>query len=210
MPSDFTSPGTKFIVGPGALAVLSGKDESVNMGSHSHFEADLLPLDRTIELGDPDAPVKADTSAMETSTDLDDLALRPWSPLGDGKVLPYTIDLFGDGTAYVVHAPGHLPGHINLLVRNRPNESSVYLAGDACHDIRLFLGTHKIATWTDDAGKLCCIHVDRAKATETIKRIKMLRDGGEEGLGKVEVVFAHNFAWEEEAKEKGKFWPGSL
>ncbi len=190
-------------------SVLSGKNAK-DMGSHSHFEADLLPLERTIELADLDASAKTDTTAMEGSTNLDDLALRPWTALGSGEVLKDTIDLFGDGTCYLVNAPGHLPGHINLLVRNHPNKSSIYLAGDACHDIRLFLGTHKIATWTDDAGKLCCIHVDREKATETIRRIKMLSDGGEEGLGKVEVVFAHNFAWEEDAKRKGKFWPGSL
>lgn len=208
MPSDFTNPNTKFIVGPGALDLLSGKTDA-NVGSHSHFEADLLPLDRTIELSDPNVPVP-NTMAIESSTADDDLSLRPWRALG--TVCPETIDLFSDGSIYIINAPGHLPGHINLLVNMKPNQHSVYLAGDACHDIRLFHGTHSIATWKDDKGKICCIHVDKEKATETIKRINALShgEGAPEELGKVEVVFAHNFAWEADAEKKGRFWPGAL
>jgi hypothetical protein len=33
-------------------------------------------------------------------------------------------------------------------------------------------------------------------------------DDGEKG--EVEVVFAHDWAWERDAKEKGRFWPGKL
>lgn len=205
MPADFASPHTKFVVGPGALDVLNGKNESVKVGPHSHFEADLLPPSRTIELVDPDT-----TAAQRTNLGDDKLSTRHWLPLG--TTLPHTIDIFSDGSLYLVNAPGHLPGHINLLVRTHPSQSSVYLAGDACHDMRLFHGTHSIATWQDDAGKTCCIHVDKPRTEETIKRIRALADGelDGEGFGKVEIVFAHNPDWEAEAKEKGRFWPGSL
>ena len=202
-PSDFQDLRTHFIVGPGSLDLLNGT-KNVSVGSHSHFEKDLLPLERTIELPDVDLePVaqmeKASTTAASGGAGIN---IPPWQALGD--VLPHTIDLFGDGSLYIVHAPGHLPGHINVLARTGQGKL-VYLAGDACHDIRLFHGTHKIATWEDDAGKMCCIHVDRVKAEETIGRIKKLADGGH-----VEVVFAHNPDWEEKAKEEGRFWPGTL
>ena len=44
-----------------------------------------------------------------------------------------------------------------------------------------------------------------------------MRQAAKEGLsasdgqkGDVEVIFAHNWAWEKDAKEKGRFWPGKL
>lgn len=63
LPADFRNP-TRFVVGHGALDLLRGADRlgDKNGGgggggggtrSHSHFEADLLPPDRTIELPDP-------------------------------------------------------------------------------------------------------------------------------------------------------------
>jgi glyoxylase-like metal-dependent hydrolase (beta-lactamase superfamily II) len=204
MPSDFANPRTHFMVGSGSRDLLNGTNK-VSVGSHSHFDADLLPLDRTIELPDIEAEAASSiTTGRNSSTS--GLSIPPWHPLGD--VLPHTLDLFGDGSLYVVHAPGHLPGHINVLARTSATKS-VYLAGDACHDIRLFNGTHEIATWEDDAGKMCCIHVDRIKAKETIGRIRRLAQDGPDG-GEVEVVFAHNPEWEEKAKKEGRFWPGML
>jgi glyoxylase-like metal-dependent hydrolase (beta-lactamase superfamily II) len=204
MPPDFANPRMKFMVGPGSLDLLNGTNKA-SVGSHSHFEADLLPLDRTIELPavGPEATSSTKTGTNSTTSSLQ---LPPWRPLSD--ILASTIDLFGDGSLYVVHAPGHLPGHINLLARTSAAKS-VYLAGDACHDIRLFNGTHEIATWEDDVGRVCCIHVDRVEAEETIGRIRKLAQDGSDG-GEVEVVFAHNPEWEEKAREAGRFWPGML
>lgn len=200
MPSDFANQRTHFLVGPGSLDLLNGTN-LVSGGSHSHFEEGLLPLDRTIELPGIQTDAAPSVKTRRNST-TSSLRIPAWRPLGN--ILPHTIDLFGDGSLYIVHAPGHLPGHINVLARTSATKS-VYLAGDACHDVRLFNGTHKIATWQDGAGKPCCIHVDRVKAEETIGRIRKLADGGD-----VEVVFAHNPEWEEKAKEEGKFWPGRL
>ena len=203
MPSDFQGPHTRFIVGPGSLDLLNGTN-NVSVGSHSHFEKDLLPLERTIELPSVDLAFNAQMEKMSTTTSSGNTGvnLPPWQPLNE--VLPHTIDLFGDGSLHIVHAPGHLPGHINVLARTGQSKS-VYLAGDACHDVRLFDGTHNIATWEDDNGKLCCIHVDRVKAAETIGRIRDLAQSGD-----VEVVFAHNPEWEKKAKEGARFWPGML
>ena len=191
-PRDFSNPSTTFIIGPGAGDLLSGK-ASLDIGSHSFFESDLLPPDRTTELPSP----SEDSSK--------------WKPLGP---FPQTLDLFSDGSVYIINAPGHLPGHVNLLCRTSTSPLKyVYLAGDACHDIRLFTGEREIATWTDAEGKYCCIHADIEATKETLRR---MRTAVEEGLdidgqkGEVEVVFAHNAVWEKEAREGGRFWPGKL
>src|SRR2546423_5707699 len=185
MPSDFQNHRTRFIIGPGSLDLLNGVN-NVCVGSHSHFEKDLLPLERTIELPRVDLEhmaqmAKASTAAGPSAQGIN---IPPWRTHGDS--LPHTIDFFGDGSLNIVHAPGHLPGNINWLPRTGPGKS-IYLAGDACHDIRLFRGTHRIATWEDEAGKTCCIHVDRVKAEQTMRKIRDLAQGGE-----VEVGFAHN------------------
>jgi glyoxylase-like metal-dependent hydrolase (beta-lactamase superfamily II) len=204
MPSDFADPRTHFLVGPGSLDLLNGMNK-IYVGSHCHFEADLLPQDRTIELPDVNRGPRSPNKTGKNST-TSSLSIPPWRALGD--FIPHTIDLFGDGSLYIVHAPGHLPGHINVLARTSATKS-IYLAGDACHDIRLFNGTHEIATWQDDAGKMCCIHVDKVKAEETIERIRKLAQKGPNGAD-VEVVFAHSPEWEAQAKERGRFWPGML
>lgn len=224
-PKDFDNIKTHFIVGPGALDLLSGKNP-LNIGSHSFFESDLLPLERTIEL--PDPPVSTLTSTLplppKSETALDTPLILSWSrhPLAP---FDHTIDLFGDGTIYIVNAPGHLPGHINLLVRLSTTPLKyVLLAGDACHDMRLFTGERDIATWTDDSGKQCCMHHDIPRAKEMIAQLKRVQEEGIEVTvegaggcdfkrkerGSVEVVFAHNHEWEEDAKGRGRFWPGAL
>lgn len=232
-PKDFFSVNQdlKFLVGPGALDLLSGK-VVLNIGSHSVFEPDLLPLDRTIELPTPPISVMEAIKPLPVKTELgiDTPLILSWS---SRPLSPFTntIDLFGDSTIFVVNAPGHLPGHINLLVRTSPPSLTyapkfVLLAGDACHDMRLFTGEADIATWTDDTGRACCIHYDIPRARDTIQRLAQVEKDGVEveveylddlGVkqkkpmkGDVEVVFAHNWAWEEDARKRERFWPGKM
>ena len=82
LPSDFSNPNTTFTVGPGSLDLMSGKT-NLNIGSHSFFEKDVMPLDRTIELPSPSA--------------------NSWEPLG---MFPHTIDYFNDGSVYIINSPG--------------------------------------------------------------------------------------------------------
>lgn len=193
MPSDFSSPHTKFIIGPGAGDLLSGKTV-LDIGSHSVFETDLLPFDRTIELPPTNSP---------SSTE-------PWT-WQSFSLFPHTIDLFSDSSLLIVSAPGHLPGHINILAPGASSSGrAIYLAGDACHDIRLFSGERSIATWTDDQGRNCCIHADVPTALETLARLRRVAGGEDKELGEVEVVFAHNWEWEVEARRGGRFWPGRM
>ncbi|KAF2794008.1 hypothetical protein K505DRAFT_275897 [Melanomma pulvis-pyrius CBS 109.77] len=188
-PRDF--PISTFIVGHGALALLNGTSSSLR-GGHSFFEHDLLPEGRTVELADPD---------MAQSTKLSHLPgvfndKTHWQPHGS---LPQTLDLFADGSLLIVNAPGHLPGHINILAQTSPTHQ-VYLAGDACHDRRLLTGEKLIGEWNDAEGHICCIHADRKTAEETIQRIRELEKEG------VEIIFAHDVEWEENPRNKARFF----
>ncbi|KAL2832246.1 beta-lactamase-like protein [Aspergillus pseudoustus] len=218
MPSDF--PEAQFIVGNGSLALLCGSSRKASgNGSHSHFETNLLPLDRTVELSSPipigpeadellpEKPLLPSAAAATPST-----TRRSWKPRGH---FPHTIDLFSDGSVLLVDAPGHLPGHLNLLCRvgrgDPGKEKYVYLAGDACHDRRILTGEKGIAQWSDPQfpGQVCCIHADRDEALETIKKIRVLEQR-RSVFGEVEVVLAHDARWAGDAARDGRFFPGSL
>lgn len=191
-PRDFRK--STFVVGNGALDLLRGISESLH-GSHSFFEADLIPPERTIELGDPrevSINIKP-TCRMNLVGELD--FHQPWKAIPD---LPHTIDLFNDGSLYIVDAPGHLPGHINMLVRTSVDKY-VYLAGDACHDRRIMRRERDIGEWHDDKGHICCIHADRKMAEKTIDRIRKLEQKG------VEIIFAHDVEWEEDPRNVSRF-----
>ena len=190
-PRDF--PTSTFVVGPGSLDIILGKSPAAR-GGHSHFEADLLDLDRTVDLSEPlDTPLRQ-------SHVLGKLYLsQPWKPLHEFG-LPMTLDIYQDGSVYIVDAPGHLPGHINLLCRT--GNGWLYLAGDACHDRRILSGEKEIGEWKDAEGHTCCIHSDREEAEKTIQRIRELENKG------IEVVFAHDVDWEQANPER--FWGYSV
>lgn len=141
-PEDF--PNASFRLGYGAMDVL--KYGLGGTASHQHFVPDTLPAERSVELSDP----------------RDD---KDWTPLGP---FPATLDLFGDGSVYVIDTLGHLPGHVNLLCRM--SERWVLLCGDTFHDRRLLTGEKKIGTWEGSGGETICIHVDKEKAAESIAR----------------------------------------
>jgi glyoxylase-like metal-dependent hydrolase (beta-lactamase superfamily II) len=121
---------------------------------------------------------------------------RSWTTSG---ILPQTLDLFGDGSLLVVNAPGHLPGHINLLARIS-DDHQVYMAGDACHDRRLLTGEKSIGEWEDAHGHTCCIHADRNQAEKTIELIRKLDHQG------IEIIFAHDVEWENDPANKTRYF----
>lgn len=180
------------MVGNGAKALLEG--QGALRGSHSHFESDLLPPGRTIELSNPHETIDEKQSRQTTKPHGPDFA-QEWTSYGN---LPRVLDLFHDGSLYIVDAPGHLPGHINLLARTGPL-TSVYLAGDACHDRRIMRKERDIGEWLDDHGHICCIHADKKLAEQTIERIQELESRG------VEVIFSHDIEWEQDSKNQDRF-----
>jgi glyoxylase-like metal-dependent hydrolase (beta-lactamase superfamily II) len=169
------------------LALLNGTSSALR-GGHSFFESDLLPEGRTIELS---RPSKSDADPTRGR-----LNLSQWRPYNH---LPHTLDVFNDGSLFIVDAPGHLPGHVNILAQISETQQ-VYLAGDSCHDRRLLTGEKQIAEWSDAEGHVCCIHADRKGAEETIQRIRQLESEG------VEIIFAHDVEWENDPANRTRFF----
>jgi glyoxylase-like metal-dependent hydrolase (beta-lactamase superfamily II) len=167
-------PSCKFIVGPTALSLLSGP-QSYPSDPHAHFDSNLLPQERTREL-----PSASDPSF--------------WQPLGP---FPAVHDYFKDGSLFIVDSAGHLPGHINLLVRLEA-EKWIYLAGDSCHDVRILHGEKQISIYPDStSGYLKCAHANKELAEQHLDRVRKLGDLG------VEIVLAHDWRWDQE--NKGRF-----
>ncbi|RYC91631.1 hypothetical protein BFJ63_vAg5641 [Fusarium oxysporum f. sp. narcissi] len=129
----------------------------------------------------------------------------PWKAKGP---FLHTLDMFRDGSVFIVWAPGHLTGHLNLLCRKKGGDY-VYLGGDAAYDIRLICGEKDIATWKETSGQVCCIHQDPETARETISRICSAKSG-ETSLGAVEVILAHDSEWAYQAKAKVRNFPGEI
>jgi glyoxylase-like metal-dependent hydrolase (beta-lactamase superfamily II) len=173
--------------------LLNGKSSTIR-GGHSFFESDLLPEGRSIELSDPSAHTLKKHDSRTASGDIN--FNSSWQAYG---TLPQVLDLFNDGSLLIVNAPGHLPGHINLLARTSEGRQ-VYMAGDACHDRRLLTGEKTIGEWNDAHGHVCCIHADRKEAEETIERIRVLEKEG------VEIIFAHDVEWESDSANKTRFF----
>lgn len=201
-------PKSYFIVGAGTLDLLRDSGDQ-SSGGHAHFEADLLPEGRVVELPRPAALDSPTTTQKITDgtkgRDYDpiaDLRSARWQPLAH---FPHAIDVFGDGSLYLIDAPGHLAGHTNLLARIGPKKWA-YLAGDACHDRQILTGEVDIATWENAEGKICCIHSDVEETEKTLERIRSLSSTSEE----VEVILAHDVDWAEDKANEARFWPGTL
>lgn len=200
-PSDF--PRATFVVGSGTLHLLAHGGGPLYPASL--FNANELPADRVREL----PPVRGASSAFPPHTRVTHHA---WTPLAG--VFPAAIDFFGDGSLYVIDAPGHLHGHVNLLARTGPRKW-VYLGGDCCHDPRILSGERGIAMYDDGTGGMRSVHMDVGDAAKTVERVRRLlgegrvrEEGGGEGEVEVEIVLAHDGAW---MRGNGaRFWPGSL
>lgn len=157
---------TEFFIGPGAKRLLHGP-ESYPCNAFSHFDSELLPPDRTVEL----------PSATDRSF---------WTPLGP---FPDVHDFFGDQSVYIINAPGHCPGHINLLVRSDVNQWML-LAGDTTHDIRILNGVGETAVYLDEkTGRPKCAHHDKELAEIHLQRVQELRK-----FEDVQVILAHDSA----------------
>lgn len=192
VPADLES--AQFILGAGGFSYL------IAAGVNGSYERDLFPPGRTMELHHPGThPIEAGGLPAAFA--------KEWKPM---SAFPHTIDIFDDGSLFAVSAPGHMPGHLNLLCR-RETGNYVYLAGDICHDVRIMTGDMDISIWPDaDNPKLIrCAHVDKKAAVMTIKRVIDVEEGNT-SLGVVEVVLSHDGVWEADARRRGRFWPGKL
>ncbi|KAI1822614.1 hypothetical protein F4861DRAFT_540782 [Xylaria intraflava] len=218
-PSDFAR--ATFVVGSGSLQLL--KHGAAPYNPPDEFNADELPLSRTVELplahdfkgGDEGefreyyagtqtpAPTRTPTSIDAlpgAGVGGQTLAWRPFAGF------PAAIDFFGDGSVYIIDCPGHIYGHINLLVRTAPAKY-VYLGADCCHDNRILTGERDFAEYEDKQGRIRSAHVHTRLARESLRRINesvgsLRRDAD------VEIIIAHDKAWRE--RNRSRFWPGTF
>lgn len=228
-PADFER--ATFVVGHGTLHLLDN-------GAPPHYPKDifdphLLPRDRTWEFPVSSLPLADFGPAGETmGNKAAAFPGRVWHELqtASGETLfPAVIDLFDDGSIYLIDSPGHLFGHMNLLARVGPSKW-VYLGGDCCHDPRILTGEKGIALYDDGTGSghLRSVHVDTDVARTTVSRIQRLlpvdstshdhkeslrnivgsiRISGAEPI-EIEAIVAHDGQWRE--KNKHRFFPNFI
>lgn len=104
------------------------------------------------------------------------------------------LDFFGDGTLYLIDAPGHFKGHVAALARVAPG-TFIFLGGDTCHNRQCYTPGTRLASET--------VHQDVGRARETIERLKTMNATMDE----VVVVLAH----EAEVLEEGMpMFPGDM
>ncbi|KAG7099955.1 hypothetical protein E1B28_001748 [Marasmius oreades] len=142
------------------------------------YASDLLPAGRTRFLDMQDQP-----------------------PLGP---FPRAVDFYRDGSLYIVDAPGHSPGHINLVVRTSPDGGWLLLAGDSAHHWRLITGESRIAEGPVGFTGTCA-HSDKKAAEEHLERIRAFMR-----FPKTMVLLAHDEPWYKENKDGPAFWPGQI
>ncbi|TFY70967.1 hypothetical protein EVG20_g2032 [Dentipellis fragilis] len=172
-------PYSTFVIGEDAVPLLEkGFPHDVN----SPYASDLLPLARTV--------------LIRTSS-------PDWKPVGP---FPRALDYYGDDSLYVVDAGGHMPGHINVLLRTSPDGGWMYLGGDTCYDWRILTGELAAAEhFNPHTGTMFCIHAEKKAAEEHIVRVRSLLDNP-----RVRVALTHNGTWFEENKDGPMFWPAAF
>ncbi|KAE8375353.1 beta-lactamase-like protein [Aspergillus bertholletiae] len=109
----------------------------------------------------------------------------PWTRFGPFE---RAMDFFGDGSFWVIQAPGHMPGNLCACARLATGEW-VMLASDCCHSRALLDGTKEFGAFELD-GKIMSLHTDIAAAQDTLARIRIM----EKELG-VHVSLAHDTTW---------------
>ena len=181
--------------------------------SHSHFDhiGDTTPFSRSefVVGGDtrdlfvngfwpsnPDSPFPINLLPTERTRFLVD-----WEPIGP---FPCAYNLYGDGSIYVIDAPGHLSGHINLLVRTSADGGWIYLAGDTAHHWNLLTGESTIACG-HPGHHHSSAHQDKELAEQHIRRVRELLN-----IPRVRVLLAHDVPWYEENKGGAAFFPGHI
>lgn len=137
-----------------AIIVHEGTKARVDSGypkdARSTISQNLLPTERT--------------RVLDAGTE--------WQPVGP---FPRAYNLFGDGSLYIIDAPGHVEGHINLLARTSSDGGWIMLLGDACHDRRLLTGEARFCIDTDEQGRQTTkMHTDLVAAREHLARVREL------------------------------------
>jgi len=201
--SDFTK--AQFFVGSGTMHIL-------HHGAGPYYPAEIfvgdeVPFEKTLEF----PPVPSRPEDHTRAVDATRQTKHKWVEAQEDSQSHAMLDFYGDGSLFVVDAPGHLYGHVNLLARTGPKRW-IYLGGDCCHDPRILTGEKGIALYDNGSGGLRSVHVDITAAKKTVGTVGRLMTeqvteiGG--GTANIEVIVAHDREWRQ--KNLHRFWPSYL
>ncbi|TVY21146.1 Cytochrome P450 monooxygenase andK [Lachnellula arida] len=98
----------------------------------------------------------------------------PWVRFG---AFEKAMDFFGNGSFWIIQAPGHMPGNLCAVAHVRDNQ-------------RIFDGLEQFAVWETPDGCSASLQADIPGAKDTIRRIRLM----EKELG-CHVAFAHDTEW---------------
>lgn len=222
-PSDFSA--ATFVVGSGTLDLL--KNGAGPLYPAAIFNDDELPANHTVELppvllglspddmsdtynSGPNVPQPTPASELaiarlQATLPPDVVESWSWKTVAS---FPNALDFFGDGSVHIIDSPGHLYGHVNLLVRVA-DDRYIYLGGDCCHDPRILRGERGIALYDDGQGGMRSVHVHTGVARQTLDQIDaFVKEKQVDGRHvHVEVVVAHDGVWR--MANRHRFWPNS-
>ncbi|KAK7191705.1 hypothetical protein PSPO01_02154 [Paraphaeosphaeria sporulosa] len=118
----------------------------------------------------------------------------PWAPFGPFQK---AMDFFGDGSFWVIQAPGHMPGNLCAAARLESGDW-VLLGSDCCHSRGILDGTHEIAQFcVPHRQGTMSLHADIEAAKDTISKIRVLEK--EHGF---HVALAHDAEWLKRGSDK--------
>ncbi|KAL0578622.1 hypothetical protein V5O48_003365 [Marasmius crinis-equi] len=146
----------------------------------------------------PDSGIAIDLLPPERTRYLD---MSDWKPVGP---FPRALDFYGDGSLYITDAAGHLPGHINVVVRTSADGGWLLLGGDSAHNWRLVTGESKIAVGRPGFPGGCA-HLDFEAAEANLARMREFMK-----LPRTRIILGHDSPWYNENKNGPAFWPGKI
>ncbi|WRT69069.1 uncharacterized protein IL334_006052 [Kwoniella shivajii] len=115
----------------------AGAREDIGKGypddPNGHWESAWFKKYRFVDLPKPETEGFWSKDIRDSSEQID----RTWEPVG---CFEHGVDWFGDGSFWLIDAPGHCPGHLMALCRvtSQP-DTYVLLAGDAAHHQNMYL-----------------------------------------------------------------------
>ncbi|ETN40983.1 uncharacterized protein HMPREF1541_05263 [Cyphellophora europaea CBS 101466] len=116
----------------------------------------------------------------------------PWVQFGPFE---RAMDFFGNGSFWVIQAPGHMPGNLIAAARLRIG-TWVVMAGDCCHARQIYDGLHDFAVFKLPGGQTGCLQEDVSTARSTLGKIKAFTDNY-----LATVCFAHDATWMQKGSE---------
>ncbi|OJJ55817.1 hypothetical protein ASPSYDRAFT_48061 [Aspergillus sydowii CBS 593.65] len=121
----------------------------------------------------------------ERATERWETLAGPWVAFGPFE---RAMDFFGDGSFWVIQAPGHMPGNLCACARLQSGEW-IMLGSDCCHSRELFDGVKEFGTFKLPDGSTGCLHTDAAAARDTLARMRMMEEI------RVHIALAHDATW---------------